>query len=43
MPTGPLTTMWTYGGSYPGPTIVRPAGKDTKVTFVNRLPVTGAA
>ena len=38
MPTGPLTTMWTYGGSYPGPTIVRPAGKDTKVTFVNRLP-----
>ncbi|HEX4699968.1 MAG TPA: multicopper oxidase domain-containing protein, partial [Actinomycetes bacterium] len=38
MPTGPLTTMWTYGGSYPGPTIVRPAGKDTKVTFVNQLP-----
>jgi FtsP/CotA-like multicopper oxidase with cupredoxin domain/plastocyanin len=37
-PTGPLTTMWTYGGTYPGPTIVRPAGKDTKVTFVNRLP-----
>ena len=39
MPTGPLTTMWTYDGSYPGPTIVRPAGKDTKVRFVNRLPV----
>ena len=38
LPTGPLTTMWTYGGTYPGPTIVRPAGKDTKVTFVNRLP-----
>ncbi len=38
MPTGPLTTMWTYGGSYPGPTVVRRAGKDTKVTFVNRLP-----
>jgi FtsP/CotA-like multicopper oxidase with cupredoxin domain len=39
MPTGPLTTMWTYGGTYPGPTIVRPAGKDTKVRFVNKLPV----
>jgi FtsP/CotA-like multicopper oxidase with cupredoxin domain/plastocyanin len=38
MPTGPLTTMWTYGGTYPGPTIVRPAGKSTAVTFVNRLP-----
>jgi len=38
MPTGPLTRMWTYGGSYPGPTIVRPAGKATRVTFVNRLP-----
>jgi spore coat protein A, manganese oxidase len=38
MPTGPLTTMWTYGGTYPGPTIVRPAGHDTKVTFVNKLP-----
>jgi FtsP/CotA-like multicopper oxidase with cupredoxin domain len=37
MPTGPLTTMWTYGGSYPGPTIVRPAGKATKVTVVNKL------
>lgn len=38
LPTGPETRMWTYGGSYPGPTIKRPAGKDTKVTFVNRLP-----
>ncbi len=38
MPTGPLTSMWTYGGSYPGPTIVRPAGKDTKITLANRLP-----
>jgi spore coat protein A len=42
MPTGPLTTMSTYGGTYPGPTIVRPAGKDTKVTFVNRLPSKGS-
>lgn len=37
MPTGPLTTMWTFGGTYPGPTIVRPAGRDTKVRFVNNL------
>jgi spore coat protein A len=38
LPHGPKTWMWTYGGSYPGPTIVRPAGHDTKVTFLNRLP-----
>jgi FtsP/CotA-like multicopper oxidase with cupredoxin domain len=30
--------MWTYGGSFPGPTIKRPAGAMTKVTFVNDLP-----
>jgi FtsP/CotA-like multicopper oxidase with cupredoxin domain len=30
--------MWTFGGTYPGPTIVRPAGHDTKVTFTNELP-----
>ena len=38
MPTGPKTWMWTYGGSFPGPTIKRPAGSITKVTFVNDLP-----
>ena len=38
LPTGPRTRMWTFGGSYPGPTIIRPAGHDTKVTFINRLP-----
>jgi spore coat protein A, manganese oxidase len=38
LPHGPLTKMWTYDGGYPGPTIERPAGKDTKVTFVDRLP-----
>ncbi len=37
-PTGPMTKMWTFGGTYPGPTIVRPAGHDTKVTFTNHLP-----
>lgn len=38
MPSGNLTRMWTYGNTYPGPTIVRPAGSDTKVTFVDKLP-----
>jgi spore coat protein A, manganese oxidase len=38
LPHGGLTTMWTYGGSYPGPTIMRPAGQDTKVTFIDKLP-----
>jgi spore coat protein A len=38
LPTGPRTPMWTYGGSYPGPTIVRPAGRETRVRFVHRLP-----
>ncbi len=37
-PHGPTTWMWTYGGTYPGPTIIRPAGKDTRVTFVDKLP-----
>jgi len=39
LPYGPRTKMWTYGGSYPGPTIRRPAGHDTKVTFTDHLPV----
>jgi spore coat protein A, manganese oxidase len=38
LPHGPKTPMWTYGGSYPGPTIRRPAGHDTRVTFVDHLP-----
>jgi spore coat protein A len=38
LPHGPRTPMWTYGGSFPGPTIVRRTGQDTKVTFVNHLP-----
>ena len=36
LPHGPRTPMWTYGGTFPGPTIVRPTGRDTRVTFVNR-------
>jgi len=38
LPDGPKTPMLTFGGTFPGPTIVRRAGQDTKVTFVNRLP-----
>ena len=35
---GRKTKMWTYGGTFPGPTIRRPAGHRTKVTFEHRLP-----
>ncbi|KRF30664.1 multicopper oxidase domain-containing protein [Nocardioides sp. Soil805] len=38
LPTGPRTPMWTYAGTWPGPTIRRPAGRDTRVTFINDLP-----
>jgi spore coat protein A, manganese oxidase len=36
---GPKTKMWTYGGTFPGPTIRRPAGHRTEVTFRHELPV----
>ncbi len=35
---GRKTRMWTYGGSFPGPTIRRPAGRRTSVTFLHELP-----
>jgi spore coat protein A, manganese oxidase len=35
---GPKTRMWTYGGTFPGPTIRRPAGHRTEVTFCHELP-----
>ena len=35
---GDKTKMWTYGGTFPGPTIRRPAGETTAVTFVHKLP-----
>ncbi|WP_297622946.1 multicopper oxidase domain-containing protein [Nocardioides sp.] len=38
MPHGPRTAMWTYDGTYPGPTIRRRGGRGTQVTIVNRLP-----
>jgi spore coat protein A, manganese oxidase len=38
LPHGPRTPMLTFGGTFPGPTIVRRAGQDTRVTYVNKLP-----
>jgi spore coat protein A, manganese oxidase len=35
---GPKTRLWTYGGTFPGPTVRRPAGQRTEVTFRHELP-----
>jgi spore coat protein A len=35
---GRPTRLWTFGGSFPGPTVRRPAGRRTRVTFEHRLP-----
>jgi spore coat protein A, manganese oxidase len=35
---GAPTHMWTFGGTFPGPTIRVPAGQATHVTFENQLP-----
>ncbi len=35
---GRKTQLWTFGGSFPGPTIRRPAGERTEVTFRHELP-----
>ena len=35
---GRPTEMWTYDGTFPGPTIRRPAGQATDVRFRHRLP-----
>jgi FtsP/CotA-like multicopper oxidase with cupredoxin domain len=35
---GKKTAMWTFDGTFPGPTIRRPTGEPTKVTFAHRLP-----
>jgi spore coat protein A, manganese oxidase len=34
---GEKTPMWTYDGTFPGPTIRRPAGERTEVTFLHDL------
>lgn len=36
---GYRTTVWTYGGSFPGPTIRSQAGRRTVVEHTNELPV----
>jgi FtsP/CotA-like multicopper oxidase with cupredoxin domain len=38
---GAPTNMWTYNGTFPGPTIRRPSGQPTRVTLVNQLPAAG--
>ncbi|MEO5852443.1 MAG: multicopper oxidase domain-containing protein [Nocardioides sp.] len=38
LPSGPKTPLWTFGGTYPGPTIRRPAGRHTELTVTNDLP-----
>ena len=35
---GAPTRMWTFNGTFPGPTIRRPAGEPTQVTVVHGLP-----
>jgi spore coat protein A len=35
---GAPTRMWTYDGTFPGPTIRRHAGERTRVTFSHQLP-----
>ncbi|HET9153043.1 MAG TPA: multicopper oxidase family protein [Solirubrobacterales bacterium] len=35
---GPRTRLWTFGGSFPGPTVRRRAGRRTRVTFHHELP-----
>ena len=35
---GRKTTLWTFGGSFPGPTVRRRAGRRTQVTFDHQLP-----
>ncbi|HLI27251.1 MAG TPA: multicopper oxidase domain-containing protein [Chloroflexota bacterium] len=37
---GPPTRMWTFNGTFPGPTIRRPTGQTTQVTVINNLPGT---
>ena len=36
---GAPTRMWTFDGTFPGPTIRRPAGKRTRLTIRHQLPV----
>lgn len=40
---GKKTRMWTFNGSFPGPTIRVPSGRPVEVTYANRLPVAANA
>ncbi len=40
---GKRTRMWTYGGTFPGPTVRRPAGRTTRLTLVNDLPASAGS
>jgi spore coat protein A len=40
---GTKTRMWTYDGTFPGPTIRRPAGQTTTVTLINDLPASAGS
>ncbi|MDT8386513.1 MAG: multicopper oxidase domain-containing protein [Thiogranum sp.] len=37
----PPTTVWTYNGTYPGPTIEAVSGHPIEVKYINNLPVGG--
>ncbi len=39
---GERTLMWTFDGTFPGPTIRRAAGRTTRVTFDHRIPEAGS-
>ncbi len=39
---GEATRMWTYNGTFPGPTIRATSGQPTNVTLTNSLPAAGA-
>ena len=40
---GAATQMWTYNGTFPGPTIRVKTGQTTRVTLVNNLPASDGA
>ncbi|MFZ5855144.1 MAG: multicopper oxidase family protein [Chloroflexota bacterium] len=40
---GAATRMWTYNGTFPGPTIRRPTGTTTTVRLINDLPAAAGA
>jgi FtsP/CotA-like multicopper oxidase with cupredoxin domain len=40
---GAVTRMWTYSGTFPGPTIRRTTGQTTSITLINSLPITAGS